>query len=140
MDSRYIVIFDGICVFCNGAVNFIINRDPGNIFAFSPMQSEVAQSLIKKHHASNEILNTLILIKKGRCYLRTDATLEISKDLAGYWYLLNIFKIIPRPVRDFLYTLLARNRYNLFGRLSSCMVPTENVKKRFMISTHNPPK
>ena len=132
MDNRYIVIFDGVCVFCNGVVNFIINRDPGSTFTFSPMQSEVAQSLITKHHASKEILNTLMLIKNGRCYLRTDAILEIAKDLSGFWYLFNIFKIIPRPIRDFLYTLFAKNRYNLFGKRNSCMVPSENVRKRFI--------
>lgn len=132
MDNRYIIIFDGVCVFCNGVVNFIINRDPESIFAFSPMQSELAQSLIRKHHASKEILNTLMLIKNGRCYLRTDAILEIAKDLSGFWYLFNFFRIIPRSIRDHLYTLFARNRYYLFGRRNSCMVPTENVKKRFI--------
>jgi predicted DCC family thiol-disulfide oxidoreductase YuxK len=96
------------------------------------MQSEVAQSLIKKHHASKEILNTLMLIKNGRCYLRTDAILEIAKDLSGYWYLFTIFKIIPRPIRDLLYTSFAKNRYNLFGKRKSCMVPSENVRKRFI--------
>jgi predicted DCC family thiol-disulfide oxidoreductase YuxK len=96
------------------------------------MQSEVAQSLIKKHHASKEILNTLMLIKNGRCYLRTDAILEIAKDLSGFWYLFTIFKIIPRPIRDLLYTSFAKNRYNLFGKRKSCMVPSENVRKRFI--------
>ncbi|MFW2364858.1 MAG: thiol-disulfide oxidoreductase DCC family protein [Desulforhopalus sp.] len=132
MDNRYIVIFDGVCVFCNGVVNFIINRDPESVFSFSPMQSEVAQSLIEKHGASTEILNTLMLIKNGKCYLRTDAILEIAKDISGFWYFFNIFKIIPRPLRDFLYTIFARNRYNLFGKRNSCMVPTENVRNRFI--------
>lgn len=132
MDNRYIVIFDGVCVFCNGAVRFIIKRDPESIFTFSPMQSEVAQSLIKKHHVSEEILNSLMLIKNGRCYLRTDAILEIAKDLSGFWHLLLIFKIIPRSIRDRLYSLFAKNRYNLFGKRNSCMVPTEDVRKRFI--------
>ena len=132
MNKQYIVIFDGVCVFCNGVVNFIIKRDPGSTFTFSPMQSEVAQSLIIKHHASREILNTLMLIKNGRCYLRTDAILEIAKDLSGFWYLFTIFRIIPRPIRDFLYTLFAKNRYKLFGKRNSCMVPNENVRKRFI--------
>lgn len=132
MDNRTIVIFDGVCVFCNSAVSFIINRDPGIIFTFSPMQSEVAQSLIEKHHVSEESLNSLMLIKNGRCYLRTDAIMEIAKDLSGFWYLLSIFKIIPRSIRDLLYTLFAKNRYNLFGKRNSCMVPAENVRKRFI--------
>lgn len=132
MNNRYLIIFDGVCVFCNGVVNFIIKRDSACVFTFSPMQSEVAQSLIKQHHASKEILNTLMLIKNGTCYLRTDAILEIAKDLSGMWYLFNVFKIIPRPIRDFLYTLFARNRYKLFGKRNSCMVPTESVKKRFI--------
>ena len=132
MDNRNIVIFDGVCVFCNGVVNFIINRDPESIFTFSPMQSEIAQSLIKEHQVSKEILNTLMLIKNGRCYLKTDAILEIAKDISGFWYLFNMFKIIPRSLRDFLYSKFARNRYNLFGKRNSCMVPTENVKNRFI--------
>lgn len=132
MDNQSIVIFDGVCVFCNGVVNFIIKHDPGSTFTFSQMQSEVAQSLIKKHNASKEILNTLMLIKNGRCYLRTDAILEIAKDLSGFWYLFNIFKIIPRPIRDFLYTLFAKNRYKLFGKRNSCIVPSRNIRKRFI--------
>jgi len=132
MNKRYLIIFDGVCVFCNGVVNFIIKRDSVGVFEFSPMQSDVAKSYIKQHHASKEILNTLMLIKNGTCYLRTDAILEIAKDLSGMWYLFNVFKIIPRPVRDFLYTLFARNRYKLFGKRNSCMVPTENVKNRFI--------
>ena len=98
MDNRYIVIFDGVCVFCNGAVRFIIKRDPESIFTFSPMQSEVAQSLIKKHHVSEEILNSLMLIKNGRCYLLTYAILEIANNLSGFWYLLLIFNIIHRSI------------------------------------------
>jgi predicted DCC family thiol-disulfide oxidoreductase YuxK len=132
MNNRYLIIFDGVCVFCNGVVNFIIKRDSEGVFTFSPMQSDVAKSHIKQHHASKEILNTLMLVKNGRCYLKTDAILEIAKDLSGMWYLFNIFKIIPRPIRDFLYTLFARNRYRLFGKRDSCMVPTENVKSRFI--------
>lgn len=132
MNNSYLIIFDGVCVFCNGVVNFIIKRDSVGVFKFSPMQSDVAKSYIKQHNASKEILNTLMLIKNGTCYLRTDAILEIAKDLSGMWYLFNVFKIIPRPVRDFLYTLFAKNRYKLFGKRNSCMVPTENVKNRFI--------
>lgn len=107
MDDRHIIIFDGVCIFCNGVVSFIIRRDPLNMFAFSPMQSEAAQLLIKKHNASKEILNTLMLIKNDRYYLRTDAILEIARDIPGLWYLLGILRIIPRPIRDRHYALVA---------------------------------
>jgi predicted DCC family thiol-disulfide oxidoreductase YuxK len=132
MDSRHIVIFDGVCNFCNGAVNLIIERDRTARFAFTPMQSQIGQELIKKHGAEMVGVDTFLLVKNGRCYERTDAGLEITKDLSGFWYFFRVMKIIPRPFRDYFYRLFARNRYALFGRRDVCMVPTENVRERFL--------
>lgn len=132
MDNRHIVIFDGICVFCSGSVKFIIERDPHAKFVFTPMQSELANTLIKQHGVDNVGVDTFLLIKDGKTYTRTDAALEIAKDLSGFWYLCTGFKIVPRFFRDYLYRLFARNRYNLFGKHESCMVPDEKVKERFM--------
>ncbi len=132
MDSRYIIIFDGVCNFCNGSINFIIKRDPNNIFVFVPIQSKKAQSLIETHQASNVGVDTFLLIKNGACYYRTDAALEIVKDLSGLWYILKIFKIFPNVVRDYFYRAFARNRYALFGKKDVCMVPTAENKNRFL--------
>ncbi len=132
MDNRHIVIFDGVCNFCNGAVNFIIKRDPAGRFVFTPMQSPIGQGLIENYGAELAGLDTFLLVKDGHCYERTDAALEITKDLTGFWYLFRIMKILPRPFRDYFYRLFARNRYALFGRRDTCMLPTESVRERFL--------
>lgn len=132
MDNRPIVIFDGVCNFCNGAVNFIINRDPEGVFAFTPMQSELAQQLMKKHQITNLGIDTLVLIKNGECLLFSSAALQISRDLTGFWYLFNILKVIPSPVRDFFYKVLAQHRYRLFGRTTSCMLPSKALRSRYI--------
>ena len=132
MDSRNIVIFDGVCNFCNGAVNFIIKRDPEGVFAFTPMQSDLAKELMEKHQIFNVGIDTFLLIKDGQCFIFSSAALEIAKDLTGFWYLFNILKLIPAPVRDFFYKLFARNRYKLFGRKEHCMVPTTAISSRFV--------
>lgn len=131
-EQHYLVIFDGICNFCNGAVNFIINRDPEAKFKFSPIQSKLSQEIIKKHGVANVGIDTFLLVKNGRCYIWTDAAMEISKDLSGSWYLFNIFRVIPSSARDYLYRVFARNRYKLFGKSDNCMVPTEELRSRFV--------
>jgi len=132
MDNRQLIVFDGVCNFCNGAINFIIERDPNKVFVFTPMQSDIAQKYIEEFQATKVGFDTFLLIKNGNCYYRTDAALEIAKDLAGPWYLFRIFKVLPRGLRDFFYRAFARNRYALFGRKDVCMVPTEDVKGRFL--------
>ena len=132
MKNRYIVIFDGICNFCNGSVNFIIKRDPKGVFSFAPMQSEIAQELMQKHKIEKEELDTFLLFKNGSVYDRSDAALEITRNLTGFWHLFQIFKILPKANRDGLYNLFARNRYALFGKRDSCMIPTPEIRKRFI--------
>ncbi len=132
MDNRHIVIFDGVCNLCNGAVNFIINRDPEGVFAFTPMQSDLAQELMNKHKIHNVGIDTFLLIKNDQCFVFSSAALEIAKDLSGLWYTFNILKFVPRIIRDFIYKQFARNRYTLFGRQETCMVPTKRVKSRFI--------
>lgn len=132
MDSRHLVIFDGVCNFCNGAVNFIIARDPAGKFAFTPMQSELAQETLRLYGITNVGVDTFLLIKDHQTYIWTNAALEISKDLTGHWYLFNIFRVVPRPIRDWFYRIFARNRYALFGRTTSCMVPNPEVRSRFL--------
>ena len=129
-----IVIFDGVCNFCNGAVNFIIARDPEKRFAFVPVQTELARQLMLSHgikQGGEAGVDTLVLIKKGRSYLRTDAVLEITRDLNGLWWLLNVFRLVPRPVRDVFYRTFARHRYRLFGKRQHCRVPSPGEEDRF---------
>lgn len=132
MDNRPIIIFDGVCNFCNGSVNFIIKRDAAAVFAFTPAQSETAKALMEQHHIPNLANDTFILIKNGTCFTRTNAALEITKDLSGFWFLFRIFKLLPTSFRDIFYDALAKNRYKLFGKKDSCMVPSQNIKDRFI--------
>jgi predicted DCC family thiol-disulfide oxidoreductase YuxK len=132
MDNRHILIFDGVCNFCNGAVNFIINRDPDGLFAFTPMQSDLARELMEKHKIQNVGIDTFLLIKNEQCFVFSSAALEIAKDLTGLWYIFNVFRLVPSVVRDFIYKVFARNRYVLFGRQDTCMVPTEAMRSRFL--------
>ena len=90
------------------------------------------KKLIEENDASMMGEDTFLLVKNGQCYERTDAALEITKDLTGFWYVFRVLKILPKPFRDFFYRLFARNRYALFGRRDSCMLPTENIRERFL--------
>lgn len=132
MEERYIVIFDGTCNFCNSAVNFVISRDPSNAFCFTPMQSDFAQSLIQQYGVTGDCIDTLMVVKNKECFIFSSAALEIAKDLSGLWYFFTVFKIIPRPIRDWFYKVFARNRYRLFGMRTQCMVPSEEVRNRFI--------
>ena len=126
------MIFDGVCNFCNGAANFIIKRDPEGLFAFTPMQSDLAHELMEQHQIPKLDIDTFALIKNGRYFVFSDAALEIAKDLTGFWYLFRIFKLLPSSFRDFFYKMFARNRYALFGKQETCMIPSEKVRSRFI--------
>lgn len=132
MDNRRIIIFDGVCNFCNSSVNFIIARDPDCKFAFTPMQSNLAKQLIVKYQINDVGYDTFLLIKDDKCHVRTDAAIEIAKELTGGWFVCVGFKIIPRFIRDGIYRSFARKRYAFFGKRDYCMVPTSDVRKRFL--------
>lgn len=132
MENRPIIIFDGVCNFCNGAVNFIIKRDPSAQFTFTPMQSGLAKKLMVQYQINNVGIDTFLLIKNDHAFVFSNAALEITKDLSGYWYLFNVFKFIPSPMRDVAYKLFARNRYALFGRSDLCIMPTKEIRARFV--------
>ena len=125
-----IVLFDGGCNLCSKSVQFIIKRDPHNQFLFASLQSEMGKSLLEKHHLSE--VDSVVLIKEDMYYMESDAALEICRHLSSGWKLLAILKVIPSSIRDPLYQFVARNRYRWFGKQDSCMLPTEEMKKRFL--------
>jgi predicted DCC family thiol-disulfide oxidoreductase YuxK len=132
MQNKSIVVFDGVCNFCNGSVNFIIARDPAHHFIFASVQSETGIKVLREFGFDERSVDTFVLIKAGRCFVRTDAALEIAKGLSAPWPIFHALKIIPRPIRDCFYRLLADNRYRLFGKRESCVVPTSEVRSRFL--------
>ena len=127
-----VVIFDGTCNLCNGAVSFIIKRDPEARFLFTPGQSEVASKLAIQYNIHESFDETFVLIKQNQCYYRSDAVLEIASQLTGGWRLLRILSLIPAGLRDWLYDLVASNRYRWFGRRDVCMSPSDEVARRFL--------
>lgn len=126
-----IILFDGVCNLCNGSVQFIINRDPKGKFKFASLQSEVGKQLLRKY-AVREDVNSIVFIEGGKCYIQSEAVLRVAKNLAGAWKLLHIFLLIPRPIRDFFYHLIANNRYRWFGARENCMLPTPGLQERFL--------
>ena len=132
-DNYSIILFDGICNFCNSSVNFIIKRDKGNIFRFASLQSEIGQKFLTEYNFSHTEFDTIILIENGKLYTRSTAALRIAKSLSGIWKLFYIFIIIPGPIRNYLYDLLSRNRYKWFGKRDSCRIPTDKEKSKFIV-------
>lgn len=127
-----ILLFDGVCNFCSGSVQFIIQRDPGGRFRFASLQSAVGEWLLAELHIDRMALDSLIVVEEGRWYKESDAVLRIVRILGGPWKALGIFRLIPRPLRDRLYRLVARNRYRWFGKQETCWLPTPELRERFL--------
>ncbi|MDO3408629.1 thiol-disulfide oxidoreductase DCC family protein [Saccharibacillus sp. CPCC 101409] len=128
-----IVLIDGVCHFCQGAVRFIVKRDPKGVFRFASLQSEPGTELAggTGFEASGEP-NTLVLIENGRKYVRSTAALRIARRLRFPWPLLYALILVPRPLRDAVYRYIARNRYRWFGKDDTCPIPPPGVRKRFL--------
>ncbi|RFU63580.1 thiol-disulfide oxidoreductase DCC family protein [Bacillus sp. V59.32b] len=126
-----IVLFDGVCNFCNSSVQFILKKDPEAHYRFGSLQSDIGRELIEKYGLSQS-LNSIVLIENDKSYIKSTAALKISRNLKGGWKLLSILRIIPKPLRDFFYDIIARNRYKWFGKQDSCMLPSPEFKDRFI--------
>ena len=127
-----IILFDGVCNFCNGSVNFIIERDKEKYFKFAPLQSEIGQTLLSEHGIDKTITDSVVLIEDGKAYIRTTAALRIAKRLSGAWRFFYGFIIVPAFIRDVFYKLFAKNRYRMFGKQEACMMPTPEIRERFL--------
>ena len=127
-----ILLFDGVCNLCNGFVQFIIKRDPKGSFRFTALQSDAGQQLLTSHQQEKSDLSTVILIDNGQVYTHSDVALNVAKRLGGLWTLFLVFSIIPRSIRDRIYNWIARNRYRWFGEKEQCMIPTPDIKARFL--------
>lgn len=127
-----IILFDGVCNFCNGAVNFVIERDEAGYFKFAPLQSEIGEELMAKHCIDKLDTDSVILVEDDRAYLHSTAALRIARRLNGVWSWAYAFRVVPKPIRDLAYKLFARYRYKLFGRQDACMMPTPEIRARFL--------
>ena len=127
-----VLLFDGVCNLCSGSVQFIIERDPEARFRFASLQSEVGQRYLDELGVDRRVVDSVILIEGNRWHGESDAVLRIARILGGPWRALAVFRLIPRPVRDWLYRLVARHRYRWFGKKESCWLPTPELRGRFL--------
>ena len=127
-----VIFFDGVCNLCNTSVQFIIKRDKADQFRFASLQSEYAQEVLPNDLTVPEALQSIILRHNGKIMKKSTAALTIAKKLSGGWPLLYAFIIIPKFIRAFIYDLIAKNRYRMFGKKNECMIPTPELKHRFV--------
>lgn len=127
-----IVLFDGVCNLCNGAILFIIKRDKKDRFRFAPLESDIGKKLLDLHGIDPNKIDSIVLVSGDHAFAKAGAALRISKQLSGLWPLLYFFIIIPKIIADFVYDFIARNRYKWFGKKESCMIPTPELKSKFL--------
>lgn len=127
-----IVLFDGVCNFCNASVNFVIERDRAGYFKFAPLQSAIGEEMIERHGIDTTETDSVILVEDNIAYTHSTGALRIARRLDGIWSWFYLFIVIPRPIRDVFYRLFARYRYRLFGRQDACMMPTSEIRARFL--------
>jgi predicted DCC family thiol-disulfide oxidoreductase YuxK len=132
MQQQPVILFDGVCNYCNSMVNFVIKQDKKKVFKFAALQSDAAQELLKNHNLPTKDFNSFILIANGSIYKSSTAGLTVLKKLSWYWKWSQVFWIVPRFIRDAVYNVIATNRYKWFGRKENCMIPSPQVKERFL--------
>jgi predicted DCC family thiol-disulfide oxidoreductase YuxK len=126
-----IVLFDGVCNLCNASVQFIIRHNKNGDLKFASLQSEFGRNQLNKFQLSAEV-RTIVFITDGRALLRSNAALEVCKHLNGFYPYLKILKIVPAFFRDWIYNIIAKNRYRWFGKKDQCWIPTPDLANRFM--------
>ncbi len=132
MSNRPIILFDGVCNLCSGAVQFVLKRDKKQQFRFASLQGNAGQELLKQYNLPQNNFNSFVLIDDGKVFTKSNAALEVAKRLNGGWKLLYAFKIIPKFIRDVVYRLIANNRYKWFGKKETCWLPILELRSRFL--------
>ena len=127
-----VILFDGVCNFCNAGVNFIIRQDKKNIFRFAALQSEAGQKLLAKHNLPMKEFESFVLIDEGKVYQKSSAGLKVYGKLPWYWKWTKVFWLVPKFIRNTVYDFIAKNRYRWFGKKEQCLIPTQEVKNRFL--------
>lgn len=127
-----ILLFDGVCNFCDHSVQFVIKHNKSETIYFSALQSSFGKEQIKKAGLPTDELKSLIFIENEQIHTRSTGALKLAKHLDGIWKLAYVFIIIPRPIRDFFYNVIAKNRYKWFGEKDACMIPSKEIRERFI--------
>ncbi len=131
--DKKIILFDGICNLCNGAIQFMIKHDRNDTFRYAALQSDIGKKLIEDRNIDTEKVDSIILIEPGVAYYnKSDAALQIGKHLKGYRTISSILNLIPSGLRNIVYDFIARNRYKWYGKKEACMIPTPELKAKFL--------
>lgn len=131
--NKKIILFDGVCNLCNGFIQFVIKRDRSDVFRYASLQSELGQELLSERHIDTTKIDSVVLIEPGVAYyIKSDAALQIGSHLKGYSGLSRVLYLIPSSVRNIVYDLIARYRYAWFGKKDACMIPTPELKAKFL--------
>lgn len=132
-EKKKIILFDGVCNLCDTSVQFIIKHDTADIFRFAALQSDIGKRLTSERGIDTEQVDSIILIESGVAYYtKSDAALEIGTELKGYRTLSKILKLIPSGLRNIVYDFIAKNRYGWYGKKDACMIPTPELKAKFL--------
>lgn len=130
--NNQIILFDGVCNLCNSFVQFVIKRDKQSKFKFGSLQSAEAVKILRDLNFENQKLQTVIFIMDDVIYTRSTAVLKIARQLGGAWKFCYVFIIIPKSLRDWIYNKASKSRYKMFGKRDTCMIPTPELKSRFL--------
>lgn len=132
-DTKKIILFDGVCNLCNGFIQRVIKRDTTDVFRYASLQSDIGQQLISERHIDTEKIDSVVLIEPGVAfYIKSDAALHIGRHLKGYRTISKLLNLIPSGLRNIVYDLVARYRYAWFGKKEACMIPTPELKAKFL--------
>ncbi|MEY4050586.1 MAG: hypothetical protein RL262_1420 [Bacteroidota bacterium] len=127
-----IILFDGVCNLCGNSVSLLIKYDKNNIFRFAAMQTKAGENIMQEYHILND-RKSIILIKQGTVFYKSDAIIEIAKQITGWPSILKYGILFPKFLRDGIYDLIAKNRYFLFGKKETCSIPSEKDSKKFIL-------
>lgn len=135
--SELVMLYDGVCGLCNRSVQTILRADKRGTLRFAPLQSDYGKAAIARHAVLRDVDSVVLLEKSSdgkdeRVFVRSDAGLRIASYLGGAWKLFQVFRLLPRPVRDFFYDTMARYRYKFFGKHDACLLPSPEVRSRFL--------
>lgn len=132
--NKNIVLFDGFCNLCTGSVQYIIKKDTEDLFRFASLQSSIGKKLLCKHGINQDQVGSIVLITpENKAYQQSTAALKIAGKLKGVSWM-RMFLVLPRFIRDFVYKIIAENRYKWFGKKDECMIPTPELKGKFLES------
>ena len=131
-DHKTIILFDGICNLCNGAVQFLLKREKQEQFVFASLQSDAAKYILLQYNVKKISMDSILFIEDGQIYQKSTAVLKISKYLNWPWTMVSVFRLLPLRFRDKMYDLIAKHRYSWFGKKDTCMMAIPKYKNRFI--------